>query len=115
MPMRKLDASPFEKLAIVRLQDRLGSKINGVLVRKGSFTKQGKTINTYDIAINTIDARAVKDQQDVAVSSGDKVTLFGSKGLDKAMAQVQKGETVEIAFLGKKGQAYVYDVQAGEN
>lgn len=90
----------------VRLADKLGSKFIGRYLSTKDITIQNKPSKLHEFAALDGDALiTIKEgstYREATVNSGDTVSVFGSKAIDTALAQVVAGETVEIIFNGEK-------------
>lgn len=90
----------------VRLADKLGSRFVGKYILSRDITISGKPSKLHEF--NAVDGDAlitIKDgstYREADVKEGDVVSVFGSKAIDTAIAQVAPGETVEIVFNGEK-------------
>lgn len=90
----------------VRLSDKLGSRFVGKYVTSKDITINSKASKLHEF--HAVDGDAlitVKDgngYKEADVKEGDVVTVFGSKAIDTAIAQVVAGETVEIVFNGQR-------------
>lgn len=90
----------------VRLADKLGSRFVGKYLSTKDITIQNKPSKLHEFAAIDGDALiTVKDgstYREANINEGDTVSVFGSKAIDTAIAQVVPGETVEIVFNGEK-------------
>ena len=90
----------------VRLADRVGSRFVGKYVGSKDITINSKPSKLHEF--NALDGDAlitVKDgngYKEASIAEGDVVSVFGSKAIDTAIAQVVAGETVEIIFNGER-------------
>lgn len=90
----------------VRLADKLGSRFVGKYIQSKDITINNKPSKLHEF--NAIDGDAlitVKDgngYKEASINEGDVVSVFGSKAIDTAIAQVVAGETVEIIFNGER-------------
>lgn len=90
----------------VRLADKLGSRFVGKYIGSKDITISGKPSKLHEF--NAIDGDAlitVKEgntYKEADIKEGDVVSLFGSKAIDTAVAQVVAGETLEFVFNGEK-------------
>jgi len=90
----------------VRLADKLGSRFVGKYLASKDITINSKPSKLHEFAAVDGDALiTIKDggtYREADVKEGDTVSVFGSKAIDTAIAQVVPGETVEIVFNGEK-------------
>lgn len=90
----------------VRLADKLGSRFVGKYIASRDITINSKPSKLHEFAAVDGDALiTVKDgngYKEADVKEGDTVSVFGSKAIDTAIAQVVAGETVEIIFNGER-------------
>lgn len=90
----------------VRLADKLGSRFVGKYIGSKDITISGKPSKLHEF--NAVDGDAlitIKDgstYKEASIAEGDVVSVFGSKAIDTAIAQVVPGETLEIVFNGEK-------------
>jgi hypothetical protein len=90
----------------VRLADKLGSRFVGKYIASRDITINNKPSKLHEFGAVDGDALiTVKDgngYKEADVKEGDTVSLFGSKAIDTAVAQVKPGEVVEFIFNGEK-------------
>lgn len=90
----------------VRLADKLGSRFVGKYIGSRDITINSKPSKLHEFGAVDGDALiTVKDgngYKEADVKEGDTVSLFGSKAIDTAVAQVKAGEVVEFIFNGEK-------------
>lgn len=90
----------------VRLADKVGSRFVGKYLASKDITINSKPSKLHEFAALDGDALiTVKDgngYKEAAINEGDTVSVFGSKAIDTAIAQVVAGETVEIIFNGER-------------
>lgn len=90
----------------VRLADRIGSRFVGKYIASKDITINSKPSKLHEF--NAVDGDAlitVKDgngYKEASIAEGDVVSVFGSKAIDTAIAQVVAGEVVEIVFNGER-------------
>lgn len=90
----------------VRLADKLGSRFVGKYIGSKDITINSKASKLHEFSAVDGDALiTIKDgngYKEADVKEGDVVSVFGSKAIDTAIAQVVAGETVEIVFNGER-------------
>lgn len=90
----------------VRLADKLGSRFVGKFLSTKEITINSKPSKLHEFAALDGDALiTIKDgstYKEASINEGDTVSVFGSKAIDTALAQVVAGETIEIIFNGEK-------------
>jgi len=90
----------------VRLTDKLGSRFVGKYLGSKDITIQGKSSKLHEFNAIAGDALiTVKEgntYKEADIQEGDTVSLFGSKAIDTAVAQVNPGEVLEFIFNGEK-------------
>lgn len=90
----------------VRLADKVGSRFVGKYLASKDITINNKPSKLHEFAAIDGDALiTVKDgngYKEASIAEGDTVSVFGSKAIDTAIAQVVAGETVEIIFNGER-------------
>lgn len=90
----------------VRLADKLGSRFVGRYIGSKEITISGKPSQLHEF--NAIDGDAlitIKDgntYREADIKENEVVSLFGSKAIDTAVAQVRPGEVLEFVFNGEK-------------
>lgn len=90
----------------VRLTDKLGSRFVGKYIASKDISINNKPSKLHEF--NAIDGDAlitVKEgntYKEADIKEGDVVSLFGSKAIDTAVAQVVAGEVLEFVFNGEK-------------
>lgn len=90
----------------VRLTDKLGSRFVGKYISSKDIQISGKPSKLHEF--NAVDGDAlitIKEggtYKEAAINEGDVVSLFGSKAIDTAVAQVQPGDVLEFIFNGEK-------------
>lgn len=90
----------------VRLTDKLGSRFVGKYIASKEIAINNKPSKLHEF--NALDGDALitikegSTYKEANIKEGDVVSLFGSKAIDTAIAQVNAGEVLEFIFNGEK-------------
>ena len=116
--MKKIEVGSFAPKPLVQIREKVGTTFEGTLLALPRVIKLPRgNSNVYEFSISGGTAKTVlKDStgkyNEVDVTEGDIVNLFGSTILDRKLAQVQIGTKVEIIYNGvaEKSGAHIFIV-----